>query len=266
MTGETPPVVDPAARPWYDGASAEVVGYITNRGLDKVDVKEAALRSIEAHRNAEQKLGAPADKLLRVPNDAADAEGWNKVWTALGKPKDAAGYDFTAVKGIDDDTANFVRDFAHRNNLPKGQGEALAAELQKRNAAAIAGPAAEKELTVARQRDELKSEWGFNHTANLLTAKHAAEKLGVSADAVAALEGQVGYKAVMQMFHKIGVAIGEDKFVTSPQTGITMTADGAQARIAELKSDKAWVERYQAGDKKAFQEMKDLIALSTVRR
>lgn len=253
----TPPAGD---KPWFDGASPEVVGYITNRGLDKVDVKEAALRSIEAHRNAESKLGAPADKLLRIPNDASDADGWSKIHNALGKPKDAAGYDFTAVKDAEYQT--FLREVAFKQNLPKSTAEALAKELTAFETKKAEDAAKTNETALAKERDELKKDWGFNLTANTLVARHAAEKLGVSAEAVAALEGQVGYKAVMQMFHKIGTAIGEDKFVNSDTTNKTMDRQGATSRIAELKSDKQWTERYLAGGKKELQEMKDLIAIS----
>src|SRR5579872_1368236 len=95
--------------PWFKGVDADLQGYITNRGLDKLDVKAAALKAIEFHRNAEAKLGAPADRLLRIPTDAADAEGWGKIHTALGKPAKPENYDFSAVTDADEGFLNFAR-------------------------------------------------------------------------------------------------------------------------------------------------------------
>lgn len=249
-------------KPWFDGADAETVGYITNRGLDKVDVKQAALKAIEFHRNAEKKLGGPADRLLRIPTDVADADGWNAIHTALGKPKDKTGYDFSAAKEADETFVNFVREFSFKHNLPKGVGEALATEFTKYAGELDGNEGKEKAVTVAREQEELKREWGFNYTAKMLTAKNAVEKLGIDPKAVAALEGQVGYKAVISMFEKIGGAIGEARYITSEHTGNTMTSDGAKEKIAQLKSDPTWAAKYLAGDKKALQEMTDLTRLS----
>lgn len=245
------------------GADAEVQGYLSNRGWDKLDPSKAALEAIKAHRNAEKLLGGPADRLLRIPTDSADADGWGKVYTALGRPKDAAGYDFTTVKDADEGFINFVRDFAFKHNLSKADGEALAKEFTQYAGKIDGDDTKAKEFAVAKEQADLKRELGFDYQAKMLTAQNAVAKLGIDPAAVKALEGQVGYKAVMEMFIKIGGAIGEDKFITSEATGRTMTPQGAQARMAELKSDPEWTKRYMEGGKKEFQEMKDLIFITT---
>src|SRR5881394_756652 len=51
--------------------------------------------------DAEKLVGVPADQVLRVPKDAADEKGWNAVWSRLGKPTDAKGYDFSDIKFAD---------------------------------------------------------------------------------------------------------------------------------------------------------------------
>src|SRR5258708_32263958 len=85
-------------KPWYDGVDSDTVGYIQNRGLDKVDAKNAFLAAVKAHKEAEKLIGVPADQVLRLPKDANDTSGWNTVKDRLGRPKDASGEDFTAVK------------------------------------------------------------------------------------------------------------------------------------------------------------------------
>lgn len=258
----------PAGDPWFKGADPDTLGYITNRGLDKLDVKSAALKAIEFHRNAEQKLGAPADRLLRIPNDVSDADGWGKIHTALGKPAKEDGYDFSKVTDADEGFLNFARKFAFTRNMSKADGEALATEFTAFAKANDERDGTEAQAKLQQERSELKKEWGFNEKANLLVAQNAVAKLGIDPAAVAALEGQVGYAGVMKMFQKIGQAIGEDKFVTSETTGQVMTREGAASRIKELKADKEWSARYMAGGtaSKEFKEMQDLqrIALTPV--
>src|SRR5258708_6406048 len=99
----TPPAGTPPAsdKPWHDGLAAEDVGYFQNRGWDKVDAKTAAINAAKAHREAEKLIGAPADKIIRLPNDPNDAEAWRQVRLRLGAPKDAKEYDFSTVKFAD---------------------------------------------------------------------------------------------------------------------------------------------------------------------
>lgn len=253
---------DTSNQPWFSGVDAETSGYLSNRGWDKLDAKTVALEAIKAHRNAEQKLGAPADRLLRIPTDVNDKDGWDKIHTALGRPKDASGYDFTGLNEAGEGFTNFAREFAYKNNLPKGVGEALAKEFVAYATNEEQRETAEQTANLEREKTELKKEWGFNFQANLSVAQAAAQKLGIDPGAVAALESQTGYASVMKMFQKIGQAIGEDRFVTSTATGKVMTREGAQARIAELKSDREWVNKYLNGDSGAKREMEDLIRIS----
>src|SRR5437879_5504237 len=83
---------------WHQGADAETLGHIQNRGWQDKPANEVALAAIKAHREAEKLIGVPADQLLRLPVSTADAEAWKPVWQKLGAPVDAAGYDFTPIK------------------------------------------------------------------------------------------------------------------------------------------------------------------------
>lgn len=283
MTTET--IVDPAAAataaaaaaaaasastPWFTGADAELVGHIQNKGWHEKPANEVALEAIKAHREAEKHIGVPADQIIRQPKDASDEAGWNALYAKLGKPATAAEYDLAAVKFADgtdlsEDFAAFARTTAHALNLPKEAGARLAAELAKYIDGADTGSRAEAEAKLATERVELDKEWGNNKEANLFIAKQAAAKLGVTPEAVAALEKAVGYAGVMKMFQKIGSAIGEDKFISqdgSNNKGI-LTREQAVARKAELMADDAWVKRYSAGDTAANRELTSLLVIIT---
>lgn len=256
------PVADltPAAEPkWFDGADAEVKGYITNRGLDKLTPAEAALNAIAAHRNAEAKLGAPADKIVRLPKDAADQDAWDKLYGAIGKPKEAKDYDFTAAKGLDEDFSGFLRDAAFKSNMSKADAEKLAAALDGYAGKTETDTESQAAAKAALEQTELKKNWGFNFQANLLVAQRAAEAAGPQyATAVQALEGKVGYGDLMKLFHFYGTKMGEDKFVTSQVTGSVMSVDGAKERIAGLKNDSEFRTKLLAGGVSQQKEWNDL--------
>lgn len=248
--------------PWFQGADPETVGYFQNRGLDKKTAAEAAIAAAKAHREAEKFVGAPADQLLRVPKDAADAAGWDAVWSKLGVPKDAKAYDFSSVKRADGQAADpafqeKMREWALSNKLTPNAALSLAQEFVKFQDGTAAGQSAELTAKLALEKDTLAKNWGTNFEANKFVASQAAKALGIDPETVVALEKTVGYAKVMEMFRTIGTKIGEDKFVLGGQqagNGI-MSRDQAMARKSELKNDKAFVSRFLAGDREAVAQM-----------
>lgn len=259
----------PAAA-WFAGADPELVGHIQNKGWHDKPANVAALEAIKAHREAERHIGVPADQILRVPKDAADEAGWNAVHSRLGKPAAATEYDISAVKFADGtdlsgEIADFVKATAFELNLPKDSAARLASSLTKYLDGASAAEAGETAAQITEQKAILAREWGNNQEANLFIAKQAAAKLGVSPEAVAALEATVGYAETMKLFQKVGTAIGEDKFIASNgglNSGI-LTREQATARKAELMADSAWTKRYLDGDAQANRELQSLLVVIT---
>lgn len=249
-----------AGEPWYKGADTETLGYLQNRGLDKKTAAEVAFESIKAHREATAKLGVPADQLIRMPKDAADEAGQKALYERLGKPADDKGYDFKEIEAVDANKpfAEFMRKSAFAQNLTKAQAEGLAKDLAKFANDTQTSANADQEAAITIERDALKKDWGFNFQANTVIARNAAQKLGIEPKAIEGLEKVAGYRATMEALRKIGVAIGEAKFVTSEVTGSVMTRDGAVARKAELMRDTAWTAKYLAGDVQAGREMTNL--------
>lgn len=251
------------------GITAEDIGHITTKGWDKLTPGEAALNAVRAHREAEKFVGAPTAELLRIPKD-----GITPTWDGherLGAPKDKAGYDFTSVekKGADGAVSNakFVdtmREIASTLRLPSASATRIAQEIAKYEDGINTAADTERAAKLAEEKTGLTKNWGANADANLFIAKQAAAKLGVSVEAVNALESVIGYKATMEMFHTIGTKIGEDKFINTSQnkTGV-MSRDQAVSRMKDLKADKAWGERLLAGDVTAMREMRDLSVLIT---
>jgi hypothetical protein len=261
------PVPAPTAR-WYEGkADAETVGYLQNRGWHEKDPVTVALEASKAHREAEKFIGVPANELIRLPKTPADA-GWDQVWQRLGAPVDKTGYDFSTVKkadgtDIDQGFKDFLAESSASLRLPKETAAALGQAVVKHQETVAAAAQAERTAALETERQTLAKNWGANMEANKFVAKQAALALGVDPETVQALENQVGYAKVMEMFRNIGAKIGEDKFVSSggnPNNGI-MTVEQAVAQKKTLMNDTAWAKRYMDGDAAAKREM---TALNTI--
>lgn len=272
--GNTQTTSPPANTAWFSGpgfddlpetSRTELTGYLQNRGWDKTDARAAALGAIKAHREAERLIGAPADKIVRLPKDASDEAGLTELRTKLGVPADAKEYDFSTVKFTDGSAldAEFTAKIgaALRDaNVAKDRAPTVAKAVVEFMEKADAGEAAEKAAAIAQEKDALKANWGNHFNANLIVAQNAAKTIGLDPAAIAALEGQVGYAKVMEMMRNIGARMGEDQLVRSnaPGSNGPMTADQAAATMAERKADKVWVDKLMKGDSAVRREFDTL--------
>jgi hypothetical protein len=258
-----------AATPWYQGkVDGETVGHWQNKGWKIDDAATIAIEATKAHREAERLIGAPPSQLIRLPQDPIkDADQMKQVWQRLGAPQDAKDYDFPVLKDKDGKVTNTALDSELRTSLfkvnaPKPVGEAVAAAVAKYLNDTATAAAAEKAATLATERETLAKNWGNNAPANKVVAQAAAKALGMQPAEIDALEATIGYARTMEMLRQVGARIGEDKFIASGDGPGVMSSDAAKAKIAELKTDKAWVTRYTGGDKAAFTEMQNLLKVA----
>lgn len=266
------------AKPWHEGFDSETKGYLTTRGWDKKTAAEAFLEASKAHKEAEKFVGAPADKILRLPDERTTdtpetrtrhAEEWQKIHERLGKPKEAKDYDLTTVKRagdkpIEDALADTLRQAAFDSNLSKDGAVKLAAAVVKHLDGVDGASAADVADKLAAEKKALNDNWGANANVNMMVAQGAVKALGVDPTAVAALEKVVGYAKVMEMFRNIGSKIGEDRFVTNqgPAGGV-MTKDQATSEKSALMRDEAWRKRYLAGGVEEQRKMTTLNKIIT---
>ena len=68
-----------------------------------------------------------------------------------------------------------------------------------------------------------------------------------------------GVAKAAQMFARIGRALGEDRPVAGAAPGGPLgSSEAARARIAELRADEAFRQRYLEGEPAAVKQMEDL--------
>jgi hypothetical protein len=246
------------------------VGYLQNKGWDKLAPDKAALAALKSYREAEKHLHTPPDLLVRMPKDANDTENWNKLHARLGVPSDAKEYDFSAVKfsdgsALDDKFVETMREAAKRSGIAKDKAPELVQSVVKFMENAEQTDNVEYETKLNAERETLRLNWGSNSTANMMIAEAAAAKLGVKPEAVSALEKQVGYAAVMEMFRNIGVRMGEDKFIASAGGqggGGLMSREQAAATLQEKQADQLWTKALFSGDRTAALEFQNLTRLA----
>lgn len=221
----------------------------------------------KAYNEAQAFLGVPSDQLLRMPKPGDEAST-RALWSRLGVPTDAAGYDFADVKTAageapDPALVDGLRAAFLGANVPKDAASAILRSVQKILDGVADARKADTTAKIETDRAELKRSWGANEDANRFVAKQAAGALKVTEAELDALANVVGGSRVMEMFRQIGVRMGEDKFIQNGNVGnpALMTREAATAKRQELMRDTAWSKRYLEGDTAAVREMTAVLTL-----
>lgn len=249
------PEAPAAGAPWHAGLEGEILGHVQNKGWDKLDAPAAVAAMAQAHREAERRLGVPADQLVRLPTKPDD-EGWNAVWERLGAPKEASAYDLAPVKfkdggELEDGFVSLMRDTAHKLHLSPNGAQDMAKAFVGFMEEAEAREAADAAATAEMEKRKLADNWKTMMEANTFIAKQAIEKVGLSKEFAENLERQVGYADTMETFRRIGMMMQEPGFVTGQRGGseppALVSREAAQARLTELQSDPVWFKRFYEG-------------------
>jgi hypothetical protein len=237
---------------WLTGLNDQVKGYATNKGW------KSPAEVLDSYQNLEKLVGAPQDKIIKLPGDD-DKDGWNSVYSRLGRPQTPEEYKLDVPKeGGDPEFAKWAAGNFHELGLSAKQGQTLAAKFNEY----AAGMKAAQDAALIQKLDQgqvtMKKEWGAAFEQNVKVASKAAREFGVSPEVIDKIENAIGYDGVMKLFHSIGSKIGESSFVQGNVAGGALTPDQAKAKISALQQDNGWVKKYTAGDLGAREEMSRL--------
>lgn len=257
------PAPAPAAAEWHSSFEGETKGWLENRGMLKLSSQDALTQAINGHRAAEAKLGVPAERLLKLP-DQITAESMAPVYDRLGRPKEASGYELKVAQDADTAQVDAVKSLFHKHGFTKAQGEAFFQDVvAAENAKITAAEAAENERAKT-DVGALKAEWGKGYDANLETADRGAVELakraGLTDETVQKLRSVIGESALAKMFFQVGLGLKEDTFVNSDITSRpgALTKEAALAKIAQLKMDPEFAKKRFANDAETVQMWKNL--------
>lgn len=196
--------------------------------------------AIKSYGELEGLLGGEKLPLPKTPDDKA---GWDRVYTALGRPDTPDGYQIAAPEGASEGDKAFITGYlqkAHELGLSKAQ----ATELQKWADTQGAGITEAQTREVQQRTDQeiaaVKDDWGNNFNANAEIARRGADALGFDKATIDALEEnpKFGHKKLMDMLLKVGQASGEGRGLHNPGGGgfNPVTKESAQARLNEIKA------------------------------
>jgi hypothetical protein len=255
-----------ANAPWY--------GEITNPELkawaDNKQFKDPAT-TFESYKNLEKMVGAPADQLIRKPKDANDVEGIKAYRTALGVPDAPEKYEITSPSGPAG--ADFVKWAANTfldAGIPKEAAGTIVAKWNEYATAEIAKMDAQAKTEFANGMVQLKDQWGGAYDQRVELAKRALRTFGTEigikdigdAGFQALEKGAGGGVQLIKLLAAVGARTSEDTFQGGTPPQFTITKEQADAKIAELRADKAWSTAYLNGDKNKQAEFQKLMEIS----
>lgn len=255
----TPPASAPAATPaapaaapndWTSGFNDDMRGYIQNKGF-----KDAGA-AIESYRNLEKLMGAPQERILKLP-EKTDDPAWNDIYGRLGRPTDPKEYKFAIPEGMKENTAftDWARKTFHETGLSSSQAEKIVSKHSEFLQATAKAQQEAFNTEMQTQATALKKEWGAAYDQNVQVAKRAALGLGLDGATIDKLEMAMGHQKTIKMLHDLGSKMGEDAFVIGKSGGSALTPEAAQNRINALRADPGFTKNYLAGDVSAREEM-----------
>ena len=129
---------------------------------------------LKSYGEAQKYMGAS----VRVPTDENDTDGWNKVYSKLGRPESPDKYDvkLPAIPGFQwsEESLKGVKEVAHKHGVSgKALNEIIGWYGQNLGTKLSTASQAEK-VKIDATTSKLKGEWGVNYDPNLALAKQAA--------------------------------------------------------------------------------------------
>jgi hypothetical protein len=237
---------------WTAGLNDELKGFVQNKSW------KGAHEALESYRNLEKLIGAPQDKLIKLPSDD-DTAGWDNVYGRLGRPARPEDYGIQPPeKGGDPEFVKWATETFHKNGLSSKQAKSLA-EAWNAQMTKTAQDKAEASKAKARQDYEsLRREWGAVYEQNLMVADRGALRFGIDPQTAQQLANVMGAGKALKLLHALGAGTGEHAFVGGsnvPGANGPMTPEQARVKIAQLKGDPDFVKKYAAGGAKEREEM-----------
>lgn len=225
-----------------------------NKGIVELRGWRTADDAIKSYQNLHTLLGADkADRAVVLPKDESDTEGWQQVFSKLGRPEKPDGYEIAAPEG-NSEFAQAAAAWFHEAGLTKKQAQALAGKWNEY----VQGQTASGQEAVQKSQTEalnaLKGEWGDKFDAHAMVADQAFATLGIDTETAEKLAGAMGRADVLKLFHRIGEMLTPDRIEGGKPVGQQYTPAAAQERLKQLMEDQDWLNRWANGDTAARAE------------
>lgn len=253
------PPSPPASNP-SPGQPADGGGWLASlpddlRGVAEHKGWKEPADALRSYRHLEEYMGADkAGRGMVLPKDGEDAEGYERIYKALGRPDEAGGYELNSLFGedaVDQKVLDGMSTAMHEAGLNKAQAHKVGAAYQEMFKAALAEGEAQYASEVEDVQSSLPPETIESARRGFRLFRLPPDEAG---EVSRALERALGPRAATELFARLGRAAGEDR----PPEGDAEVSGDPQRRIDQLLSDKDFNARYLAGDKAAGERINDL--------
>lgn len=205
----------------------------SNTSLEKFsDVSTLA----KSYINAEQMIGK--DKMV-VPGDNTTEDEWNDIYTKLGRPESADGYDLELAleegEVVDNQLFTSFKDAAHKHGLSPRQAQGLLDFYNNISTQALEEQSNLGALAQEQSSRELREEWGRNYETNLNAASNVAKQfLGEDVFQIQLSDGSLlGDNATLiRGLSKIASIVSEDTLVGDKDSVVSNA--GVQEQLNNL--------------------------------
>jgi len=230
--------VDPAANPtpdapWYDNFSDPALkDLVAKKGYGGPE--EVA----NAYRNA-LRMNSGAENVVELPGADADEATLDKFHAKLGRPEAPENYTFEVKDNapIDEQFMAQAKTMFHKAGLNDRQAKIIADEWQDYIAGRMAEVETAQRTSAEEAIDGLKKAAGRDWDAQVAAGNRAVKDLGLSTEALNALDEAMGVPATLELLTKLGAKIGKEGNFRSG-TPSPMSKGEASEKIAQLSADK----------------------------
>lgn len=268
--------------PWFDAYEPEIKSFVAAKGLDKLDQGAALATALKSYFNTEKFVGAPAEKLLRLPDSHADPvfqTTYDRL-TGMIPPPTADSYKFDGLQfkdgaALGDADAAFLRDFGVKHRLSPEAIRELGAGMIARADEDAGAVSNDKETRRAANQVALRNHWGGHYDQKAFAAKQVAENLGFSPRMFEDMADQPAedYVKNMEKLAQLSQQLNEaailrtGSVVRDPLAG--MTPEQAQQEWDRLKADPEFCRRLNNRETEAVkmnQQLGSIIALGRIQQ
>ena len=216
-----------AEKTWRDELPDDLQGIKT---LEKFkDVSGLAKSYVETERYFE---GA-----VRIPDEKASAEEWERYYTKLGRPEQSDGYEFEKAElpdgmSYNEDFEKAFLDKAHTAGLNNKQVGDLYAWWNSTSKEAHVHSQVESENTIQRAEIELRADWGRQYDEKLAGVQRLVDKYADGADKQYLEDSGIGNNPSMAKFlDRLAKDFGEGRHLGDPK--INAFSDPESAQLAK---------------------------------
>lgn len=216
------------------------------------------------HVNAQQLIGR---KGVILPGENAKPEDWDKVYDALGRPKDPQGYGIKRPDAVPEDRwdgkrADWWAGVAHKAGLTPAQEKAIREATFAADGEGAAARAAAVKQAGEQLDQKLRGEWGAAYDANMKTVEAGLGFMGLDDQTLIGLRGLGLGESMIRALHKIGSSLGDSQLKGSGAgQGGGMTPEQIKAEQKAIRANPAYFARDHAEHKTLVARMDELAQL-----